>query len=145
MAALSMCRSALRRNVVPLSLGLSAGAMMISRQTPLRFDSRPAARSMSSGRKDRLDPEVIKQLSGGSLSGFFLGLVVSVFSKTLVLLVGLSITAVQVASRFGIDIVGWLNLRKRVESSRILSSLVKRPAFGISFGLTFALSAFMSF
>lgn len=69
MAALSMCRSALRRNVVPLSLGLSAGAMMISRQTPLRFDSRPAARSMSSGRKDRLDPEVIKQLSGGSLSG----------------------------------------------------------------------------
>lgn len=120
----------------------------------MRFDavaSAPASRlnysdKPSSGRrKDGLSPEVIKQLSGGSLSGFLTGLLVSVFSKTLVLLIGIGIVSIQVASHYGLDLVKYLKLKNRVESSKILTGLRYNPAFKIAFGVTFALSAFMSF
>ncbi len=85
------------------------------------------------------------------------------FSKTLVLLAGIGIIAIQVplqtpfgswtaqftfpqvASRYGIDVVEQLKLKKRIESSRILSALKNKPVFKLSFGLTLFLSAFMSF
>ena len=54
-------------------------------------------------------------------------------------------TTFQVAARYGIDVVGSLKLRKRLESSRILTALRYNPTFKIAFGVTFALSAFMSF
>jgi len=41
--------------------------------------------------------------------------------------------------------MGHFELKKRLESSRILSALRYNPAFKIAFGVTFALSAFMSF
>lgn len=118
----------------------------------MRFDavaSTPLAthRAYSEGphRKERLNPEIIKQLSSGSLSGFLTGLVISVFSKTLVLLIGTAIVFIQVAKRYGIDLVEQLRLRRLMNSSRILGMLNQRPAFKIAFGITFALSAFMSF
>jgi len=154
-------------------VGLTSGLVLLHQQPPLRLDAianapisrRPFSDKPGPGqRKDRLDPEVIKQLSGGSLAGFLTGLLVSVFSKTLVLLIGIGIVSIQVlcygpilptpalptdtsqvAARYGIDLVGQFKLRKRVESSRILSALRYNPAFKIAFGVTFALSAFMSF
>lgn len=100
-------------------------------------------------------------------------MLVSVFSKTLVLLTGVAIVVVQVsflsaspctgirrtfadgslmgrqqqqvASRYGVDILGMLKLRQRVESSRILSALSRNPSFKLAFGTTFALAAFMQF
>lgn len=51
----------------------------------------------------------------------------------------------QVASRNGIDLLGMLKLRKRVESSRVLSALSRNPTFKLAFGTTFALAAFMQF
>ncbi|KAK3313450.1 hypothetical protein B0H66DRAFT_594342 [Apodospora peruviana] len=153
MATIPLYRAALRRSAVPLSLSAGLGLAMASRQQPMRFDAVYSAPAPAAGRqysqepkrKDMLDPEVVKQLSGGSLSGFVAGLLVSVFSKSLVLLIGTSIVLSQVAKRYGIDIVRTLRVRKYLESSRILAALQNKTAFKLSFGLTFALSAFMSF
>ena len=85
------------------------------------------------------------------------------FSKTLVFLAGVGIIAIevrllanirplcdeltndQIASRYGINLVDTLKLRKRIDSSKILRSLNKNPMFKLSFGVTFALAAFASF
>lgn len=96
-------------------------------------------------RKDGLNPDMVKQLSTGSLSGFVAGLLVSVFSRTLVLLAGIGLVLIQVASRYGIDVVEQFGLKQRVKSSRILAALNHHAAFKLSFGVAFALSAFMSF
>ncbi|KAK3692696.1 hypothetical protein B0T22DRAFT_22673 [Podospora appendiculata] len=155
MASLMVCRAALRRNAVPLSLSLgfvTGGGLLMARQRPLHLDTFPplstSTRPVSNGPpppKERLDSDIIKQLSGGSLSGFLTGLLVSVFSRTLVLLAGVAIVLVEVASRYGINVDDHLKLKKRIQSSRILSSLSHNFVFKLSFGVTFALSAFMSF
>ncbi|KAI8635025.1 hypothetical protein F5Y19DRAFT_411277 [Xylariaceae sp. FL1651] len=87
----------------------------------------------------------MKQLSAGSVTGFLSGLLVSVFSRTLVLLLGVSVVIIQIAARYGINIVDQLRLKQRLGKSRVLAALEKDPAFKISFGLFFALSAFMQF
>lgn len=107
MATATLCRSALRRTAAPITLGLSTGLVLAHRQhqrQPMRLDALPATRSNPTATShavaesdDWLDPELIRQLSGGSLAGFLSGLVVSVFSKTLVLLTGLAIVTVQVS------------------------------------------------
>ena len=51
----------------------------------------------------------------------------------------------QIASRYGINLVDTLKLRKRMDSSKILRSLNKHSMFKLSFGVTFALAAFASF
>jgi hypothetical protein len=51
----------------------------------------------------------------------------------------------QVAARYGVNLVSQLRVRQRLEESRILAALRKDPAFKISFGLFFAMSAFMKF
>lgn len=152
MATIALCRGALRRSAAPITLGLSTGLFLANRQRPMRLDalstsrsSSPATERIAAQSDDWLDPEIIKQLSGGSLAGFLTGLVVSVFSKTLVLLTGVAIVAIQVASRWGVDLLGMLRLRQRIEASRVLSSLNRNPTFKLAFGSTFALAAFMQF
>ncbi|OTA60244.1 hypothetical protein K449DRAFT_466197 [Hypoxylon sp. EC38] len=137
-------RHALGAGIIGLSLGTS---MATFRQPRLRLDARDIPRPMSSRppTKEKLDPELLKQLSGGSIAGFVSGVIISIFSRTLVLLLGLSIVIIQVASRYGIDIVQQLRLKQRVGNSRILAALEKNPAFKLSFGLFFAMSAFMQF
>ncbi|KAG6365439.1 hypothetical protein INS49_007050 [Diaporthe citri] len=155
MATATLCRGALRRSAAPLTLGLSSGLFLAHRQHqrhPIRLDALPASRPNSPAMsravaesEEWLNPELIRQLSGGSLAGFLAGLVVSVFSKTLVLLTGLAIVSVQVASRWGVDLLAVLKIRQRIESSRVLSALNKNPTFKLAFGTTFALAAFMHF
>ncbi|KAK3391674.1 hypothetical protein B0T20DRAFT_396315 [Sordaria brevicollis] len=150
MATRIACRAAFRRNVVPVTLGLTTTFALASRQQPLKLDAfsnSQQSRSLhnTQKREEWLNPETVKQLSSGSLGGFATGLLISVFSKTLVLLAGLSMVIVQVASRYGINLVDMLHLRNRVNSSRILKALQHKVAFKLAFGITFALSAFMSF
>ncbi|KAM7223585.1 hypothetical protein V8F06_001059 [Rhypophila decipiens] len=159
MATLSIYRTAFHRSAVPLGLSLGAGLAIThaSSRQPLRFDSLQTSSGYSSPvstrgyaseppkRKEILDPEVIKQLSSGSLSGFVAGVLVSVFSKTLVLLLGISIVLNQIAKRYGVDLVHTLRLRKYLETSRIMAALRNKTAFKLSFGFCFAMSAFMSF
>ncbi len=67
----------LRRAALPLGLGLTTGLVAVHRQRPMHFDyaSAPAAavpqqvRAASTKRRDLLDAETVKELSGGSLSG----------------------------------------------------------------------------
>ncbi|KAK1756248.1 hypothetical protein QBC47DRAFT_183362 [Echria macrotheca] len=108
MATLPLCRAVLRRNALPIGVGLTSGLVLLKRQQPMRFDAPPTTtrRQFSDGpdhrqRKDMLSPDVIKQLSGGSLAGFVTGLLVSVFSKTLVLLMGIGIVSIQVRDCLG--------------------------------------------
>ncbi|GAP86495.2 putative fun14 family protein [Rosellinia necatrix] len=144
-------------------LGLSIGAGVALRSSPrVRFDGPPSPTSRYSTssafsnapprrweeeekKKGGLDPDLMRQLSGGSVTGFLSGLLVSVFSRTLVLLFGVSVVVLQVAARYGIDIVDQLRLKQRLGKSRVLAALEKDPAFKLSFGLFFALSAFMQF
>ncbi|KAI1489890.1 hypothetical protein F5X96DRAFT_638739 [Biscogniauxia mediterranea] len=51
----------------------------------------------------------------------------------------------KVASRYGIDLVRQLRLKERLGHSRVLAALEKDPAFKLSFGLFFTMSAFMQF
>ncbi|KAI2777684.1 hypothetical protein F4815DRAFT_282434 [Daldinia loculata] len=139
-----MPRHALGAGIVGLSLGTSIATF---RQPKLRMDARDTPRPMSSSppTKERLDPDLLKQLSGGSIAGFISGLLISIFSRTLVLFIGLTAVVVQVASRYGLDLVKQLKLKQRLGNSRILNALEKNPAFNLSFGLFFAMSAFMQF
>jgi hypothetical protein len=57
-------------------LGLSTGFFLANRQRPMRLDalstsrsSSPATERIAAQSDDWLDPEIIKQLSGGSLAG----------------------------------------------------------------------------
>lgn len=141
-------------HLVPVTLGVTSGALLLSKQTPYRLDAlSPAPSSRGTSRAgppppplaDGLNDNTIKQLSGGSLAGFLSGLLVSIFSRTLVVLIGLSIVVVQVASRYGIDLARYLRLKERAQSSKILTSLSHNTPFKLSFGLTFAMAAFMQF
>ncbi|KAI8954594.1 hypothetical protein F4801DRAFT_478472 [Xylaria longipes] len=146
-----------RRQVLAGScLGLAVGAGVATRSSPrVRFDSplatsgfstsSPALSRRDGGKEEMLSPELMKQLSGGSVAGFLSGLLVSVFSRTLVLLLGVSVVIVQVAARYGINIIDQLRLKQRLGKSRVLAALEKDPVFKLSFGLFFALSAFMQF
>lgn len=79
MATIAVCRGALRRNAVPLGLTLSTGVFLFSRQPPTRLDALPLPTSRSSpapaasraveDSREWLNPELIRQLSGGSLAG----------------------------------------------------------------------------
>ncbi|TGJ87346.1 hypothetical protein E0Z10_g1379 [Xylaria hypoxylon] len=162
-------------------LGLSVGTGIAMRSSPhIRFDSASsktspfstsspafsnAPRKNEDQDKETLNPELMKQLSGGSVAGFLSGLLVSVFSRTLVLLLGVSVvilqapsdykrqgttgeesmlkSANQVAARYGINIIDQLRLKQRLGKSRVLAALEENPVFKLSFGLFFALSAFM--
>ncbi|KAI0976039.1 hypothetical protein F4678DRAFT_211800 [Xylaria arbuscula] len=147
-----------RRQILAGScLGLTVGTGVAMRSSPrIHFDSAPFSTSSpafsnaprgnaGSGRKESLDSELMKQLSGGSVAGFVSGLLVSVFSRTLVLLFGVSVVLVQVAARYGINILDRLRLRQRLSKSRVLAALERDPAFKLSFGLFFALSALTQF
>jgi hypothetical protein len=78
--ARTLTRTTLRRTALPLSLGLTSGLVAIHSQQPFRFDalaapttqSRPLASGHNPKRKDLLDAETVKQLSGGSLTGGYL-------------------------------------------------------------------------
>jgi len=113
----------------------------------MRLDAMPASsrQPLQSDSAEKLDSNVLKQVSGGSLTGFLTGLLVSIFSRTLVLVIGLSIVVIQLASRYGIDLVKYLKLKDRARSSKILSALNENTPYKLSFGITFALSAFMQF
>ncbi|KAI1826183.1 hypothetical protein F4861DRAFT_117814 [Xylaria intraflava] len=151
-----------QRAIVGSCIGLSIGTGVAMQASPrIRFDGPAASPSAAThalapipspaasprGRKDQgpLSPELMRQLSGGSVTGFLSGLLVSVFSRTLVLILGVSVVIVQVAAEYGIDIVDQLRLKERVGTSRVLAALEREPAFKLSFGLFFALSAFMHF
>ncbi|KAJ2895922.1 hypothetical protein MKZ38_006040 [Zalerion maritima] len=152
MATLTFARAAmLRRGVgrgVPLCATVGLGAFVITSnlRRPIRLDTAAAPYSSKLPvPKEKLNPETIRQLAGGSAAGFLAGVVVSVFSKTLVLFTGIFMVAVQVAARYGIDLIQHFQVKDRLKSSRFIALLRNHPTFKLSFALTFALAAFAHF
>ncbi|CAK7197920.1 hypothetical protein SEUCBS139899_000570 [Sporothrix eucalyptigena] len=92
-----------------------------------------------------LNAEVASEMSKGSVLGFLIGLLVSTFSKTLVLLVGVAIAGQSLAARAGIDLVRYFHLKEKFNKNRLLKFLSSHTYFKLAFGVTFALSAFMAF
>ncbi|EPE07058.1 fun14 family protein [Ophiostoma piceae UAMH 11346] len=111
------------------------------------YETPPPSRSLSSySRYDLpLNPEFAAEVSKGSVIGFAIGLLVSTFSKSLVLLLGLAITLQSVAARAGIDLVHYFKLKERFSSSRVLTALSEHTAFKLAFGVCFMLSSVMHF
>ncbi|EFX00494.1 hypothetical protein CMQ_7496 [Grosmannia clavigera kw1407] len=120
------------------------------------LDSRPAGLSLvpeasqeaqrpSPGYHLPLNAQLATQISKGSLSGFLAGLLVSIFSRSLVLLLGVAISLQSVAAKLGVDLVHTLKLKERANSSKILTALSRNTAFKLSFGIAFTLAAFAHF
>ncbi|CAK7212375.1 hypothetical protein SBRCBS47491_001442 [Sporothrix bragantina] len=124
-------------------LAASVPLVMVANEAPATTAQASASNGNNYGLP--LNVEVATELSKGSVMGFLLGLLVSTFSKTLVLLVGMAIAGQSLAARAGIDLVKYLHLKERFEKSRVLSFLASNTVFKLAFGITFALSAFMSF
>ncbi len=78
-------------------------------------------------------------------AGLVAGLGVSIFSKSLVLVIGLLIAGVQTAESYGIHLVPYNRLQGYVKGVDLRSAVQDNVAFKISFGLMFALSAFAGF
>lgn len=70
------------------------------------------------------------------------GLGVSVFSKSLVLIIGLLIAGVQTAESYGVHLIPYKKIQGYVKGVDVRSAVQDNIAFKISFGLMFALSAF---
>jgi len=87
----------------------------------------------------------VRQISSGSIIGLCAGILVSTFSKSLALLIGLGVVGIQVLSSYGINIIPYSKVQKYVTSIDLRSAIQDNVAFKISFGSTFALAAFMKF
>jgi len=79
------------------------------------------------------------------ITGLFAGLGISIFSKSLVLLIGLGIVGVQTAESYGIHLIPYNTIRKYVSDVDLRSAVQDNVAFKMSFGMMFALSAFAHF
>ncbi|KAF7514327.1 hypothetical protein GJ744_000097 [Endocarpon pusillum] len=92
-----------------------------------------------------LNPAVVKQISLGSILGLGAGVLVSAFSRTLTLLLGVGIVIVQYAARSGYNIIPVERVQRYVKGINLRSAILDNAAFKLSFGLTFALAAFGGF
>ncbi len=70
--AVSTMRQRALQHALGVGIGLSLGSVvMLRQQSRIRLDSRAVPRlgEPAVTRKERLDPELIRQISGGSVSG----------------------------------------------------------------------------
>jgi len=151
-----LLRPLFRPQALGLGLGLSIATCHALHQRPLRLDSSPVGSGVFSsdsyGKNARtpvvngnLNPAAVRQISSGSIIGLCAGLVVSTFSRSLALILGLLVVGVQWASSYGIHIIPYNRLQKYVTSIDLRSAVQDNVAFKLSFGTTFALAAFMQF
>ena len=150
-------RTALKRPVL-VAFGLTASLPFVQSTSIIRNDASPAADFSSTpythsrdaktpltrdGRS--LNPAAVKQISLGSILGLGAGLVVSAFSTSLTLFIGLGIVAWQLAARRGYNFIPVDRLQRIFTNVDLRSAINDNLAFKISFGLMFALSAFGDF
>ncbi|OTA02138.1 hypothetical protein A9Z42_0024700 [Trichoderma parareesei] len=129
-------------------IGTSVCYGAFAANSTVRFDSRqksPQTQSQpaDAAREQLLSPRIIRQVSAGSIIGFGTGLVVSVFSRTLVFIGGVLAAFYQLAASYG------LGLPSIVSSHRFLTDTFPSLKVGTgngwfvaSFSLTFILAAF---
>jgi len=147
-----LLRPHLRPQAIGIGLGLALAGFQCTRQPAVRLDthllpgdSYPRSAQTPALKNGGLNPGAVRQISSGSIIGLCAGLAVSTFSKPLTLLIGLVVIAVQVASRYGINVVPYQRLQKYFTSIDLRSAVQDNVAFKLSFGTTFAMAAFMQF
>lgn len=92
-----------------------------------------------------LNPAAVRQISLGSILGLGAGVLLSAFSRSLTLFLGLGIVAWQYAARKGYDILPVDRVQRYVQGVNLRSAVHDNVAFKISFGLMFALASFGEF
>ncbi|TGO61693.1 hypothetical protein BCON_0025g00200 [Botryotinia convoluta] len=126
--------------------------LLQSHRFPARLDS--LSSPLSSGGKTNapiikkggsLDSKTVSQVSSGSIVGLGAGLAVSTFSRSLALIIGLMVVAIQWASSHGLDIVPTDRIQRYIKHVNLRSLVEENVAFKVSFGTTFAMAAFMRF
>jgi len=147
-----------------LGLGLTTSTLLLTNTSPFASPFRPllcespaAALSNKFQSFQKSSPatattttsqsqaHLFRQVSSGSVLGLVSGVAVSMFSKTLTVLLGLGIAGVQFLESRGLHIVpteriqGWV---KGIDVSKLINENV---AFNICYGVTFALAAFAEF
>ena len=84
----------------------------------------------------------INKLTHSFFTGVIAGLAVSVFSKSLTLLLGLLIVGVQTAEYHGIHLIPYNRLQSYFKGIDLRSAVQDNVALKLSFGATFALAGF---
>jgi uncharacterized membrane protein (Fun14 family) len=123
----------------------------------------PAA-PRSQAPRSGISTKAVRQLSSGSLAGFGTGLVVAIFSRTLVFLGSFLAVSIyvslhysnlsinnglqcselsKVASRYGVDLPKMMGIKKLLNESSFWRRMSVNPWFSASFILTFTLAAFV--
>ncbi|EHK21033.1 uncharacterized protein TRIVIDRAFT_230990 [Trichoderma virens Gv29-8] len=130
-----------------IGTGVCYGAFAAN--STIRFDSRqksPPTASQPAVKPSEplLSPRIIRQISAGSVVGFGTGLLVSLFSRTLVFIGGVMAAFYHLASSYG------LGLPSIVSSHKVLTDKIPFIKYGTgngwfvaSFSLTFILAAFV--
>lgn len=146
-------RPVLSPNFLGLGMGISLATFTAIKQRPVRLDSKSFLSTESYKNRaetpviqnGRLSPGAVKQISSGSIIGLCAGLALSTFSRPLALILGLMIVGVQWAASHGIKLLPYDKLQRYVTSVNLRSALEDNIAFKLSFGMTFAMAAFMHF
>ncbi|TVY21256.1 hypothetical protein LARI1_G000334 [Lachnellula arida] len=148
-----LLRPLMRPQTLGLGLGLSVASYHALHQRPIRLDSSPFSSDsykrnaqtpvLNSGAS--LNPHAVRQISSGSIIGLCTGLLVSTFSKSLALILGLLVVGVQWASSYGINVIPYNRLQRYFTSLDLRSAVQDNVAFKLSFGTTFAMASFMQF
>ncbi|KAI9897438.1 hypothetical protein N3K66_007294 [Trichothecium roseum] len=122
---------------------ISGGLLM--RQTTLRMDaSIPAASGQfRASSRSRISPKTVQHISSGSIAGFGTGLILTLFSRTLVFICSVLTLSCYVASRYGVNLPRILGMKKLLDRSAVWAKTGKSPYFTASFTLTFVLAAFV--
>ncbi|KAH7144659.1 hypothetical protein B0J13DRAFT_555742 [Dactylonectria estremocensis] len=139
-------RVAFRALATGIGPAACASSFLVNRRA-IQCDTHPLAASSPSRQRRPspvdLSPEVVSQLSSGSVLGFGTGLVLALFSRTLALLSGLFAISLHIASRYGYDVSRMLGIRKLLDGNALWEKSKGRPWFTVSFLMTFLLAAFV--
>ncbi|KAH7140542.1 hypothetical protein EDB81DRAFT_56015 [Dactylonectria macrodidyma] len=139
-------RVAFRALAAGIGPSAGAGSLLVNRRA-IRCDAHPSAASPPSRQRRTppldLSPELVSQLSSGSVLGFGTGLVLALFSRTVALLSGLFAISLYIASRYGYDASRMLGIGKLLDGNALWERSKGRPWFTMSFLVTFLLAAFV--
>jgi len=136
-----------------LGMGLTLAASQAGWQRPMLLDSgsttvRDPSKWYTETKRSRngnMNPKTVRHISSGSIIGLCAGLVVSTFSRSLALILGLLVVGVQWASSYDIWVLPYDKLQRYVTTFDLRSAIQDNAAFKVSFGATFILAAFMQF
>ncbi|PGH03341.1 hypothetical protein AJ80_08701 [Polytolypa hystricis UAMH7299] len=122
------------------SIRCDYGSTVSSHNTWSSLDQSPKSSSWG-----RISQSTVRQISLGSVLGLCAGIGLRIFSRALVLTLGLAILAVQWSASKGYNIIPVHWLQRRFKSIDFERAVTENVPFKSSFGLTMALSAFAEF